>query len=89
MYKRQVYRCFRFCVAPPVGAWIEIVVYKFGFCHGCFVAPPVGAWIEIFMIPLNCVLMMVAPPVGAWIEIADEYSCTLNDIGRSPRGSVD
>ena len=33
-------------VAPPVGAWIEILYDKLTFCNR-MVAPPVGAWIEI------------------------------------------
>ena len=34
-------------VAPPVGAWIEIVVIPRLAAIGVTVAPPVGAWIEI------------------------------------------
>ena len=33
-------------VAPPVGAWIEIVLISFASMPST-VAPPVGAWIEI------------------------------------------
>ena len=33
-------------VAPPVGAWIEIL-YRFWISFNIGVAPPVGAWIEI------------------------------------------
>ena len=57
------------CVAPHVGAWIEISV-KESISAEKEVAPHVGAWIEIKMQLLVWRLqMMVAPHVGAWIEI--------------------
>jgi len=33
-------------VAPPVGAWIEMMIRELTPIRN-FVAPPVGAWIEI------------------------------------------
>jgi len=56
------------CVAPPVGAWIEISVLA-DLRIPAFVAPPVGAWIEIWLRVLRVPQVLVAPPVGAWIEI--------------------
>ena len=48
-------------VAPPVGAWIEIVNwYKSGGLFG--VAPPVGAWIEIFSALQNRHYFLSLPP---------------------------
>ena len=61
--------CADRCVAPLVGAWIEIRKRK-RKCLKCFVAPLVGAWIEIsenLNFPIRSSL--VAPLVGAWIEI--------------------
>ena len=40
---RPTYTCY---VAPLVGAWIEIYIYK-KLRPGFLVAPLVGAWIEI------------------------------------------
>ena len=56
------------CVAPLVGAWIEIVVTS-GKSESLTVAPLVGAWIEISMQEMNLDWVIVAPLVGAWIEI--------------------
>ena len=47
------------CVAPLVGAWIEISIGK------AFV----GAWIEIQGFNVRGCCSLVAPLVGAWIEI--------------------
>ena len=55
-------------VAPPVGAWIEIL-YPLYADFPVKVAPPVGAWIEILGMPIYCNIISVAPPVGAWIEM--------------------
>ena len=57
-----------FLVAPPVGAWIEILNISVILLNA-LVAPPVGAWIEIFYKSCNKKISSVAPPVGAWIEI--------------------
>ena len=40
------------CVAPLVGAWIEIVWYDCFFGYE-YVAPLVGAWIEILLNDLD------------------------------------
>ena len=55
-------------VAPHVGVWIEILVYK---CNGkkFKVAPHVGAWIEMPVSASHTSHSEVAPHVGAWIEI--------------------
>ena len=58
-------------VAPPVGAWIEII--KLQKPQPVIqVAPPVGAWIEIMWQAVSARLQSVAPPVGAWIEICNK-----------------
>ena len=55
-------------VAPLVGAWIEIEIYRIiGEEHS--VAPLVGAWIEITKEWRKGDPKSVAPLVGAWIEI--------------------
>ena len=58
----------RFAVAPPVGAWIEILLLAVPYMYR-YVAPPVGAWIEILLSSCYQNEKAVAPPVGAWIEI--------------------
>ena len=56
------------CVAPLVGAWIEIDGTQAG--NNCvLVAPLVGAWIEIDAVDTLKMLLKVAPLVGAWIEM--------------------
>ena len=56
------------CVAPHVGAWIEITS-SLKSMTGYGVAPHVGAWIEIGLrLDLDRV-RDVAPHVGAWIEM--------------------
>ena len=66
------------CVAPLVGAWIEIMKSALGGII-CTVAPLVGAWIEMYINVCVINRTKVAPLVGAWIEIvtAAAYSCTL------------
>ena len=61
-------------VAPRVGAWIEIMLWKHNHCL-LLVAPRVGAWIEINRCRGGEGAVCVAPRVGAWIEI-------INNIGR-------
>ena len=41
------------CVAPHVGAWIEIIKIE-PEAAAIIVAPHVGAWIEILSAPLSC-----------------------------------
>ena len=59
--KSVISRCsgFGFGVAPPVGAWIEIVVIPRLAAIGVTVAPPVGAWIE-----MNCSSEHIATGYG-------------------------
>ena len=47
-------------VAPPVGAWIEIL-QGYDKHYKSFVAPPVGAWIEISNRKRGRSLALVAP----------------------------
>ena len=56
------------CVAPLVGAWIEICGSVTKYSRNS-VAPLVGAWIEIIMPSVSLPELHVAPLVGAWIEI--------------------
>ena len=56
------------CVAPLVGAWIEIMKSALGGII-CTVAPLVGAWIEMYINVCVINRTKVAPLVGAWIEI--------------------
>ena len=56
------------CVAPLVGAWIEIDMEERVKAAGG-VAPLVGAWIEIRKLANKVRFLAVAPLVGAWIEI--------------------
>ena len=58
----------QYCVAPLVGAWIEILRFKTAN-KKIAVAPLVGAWIEIYAHKRRCRENIVAPLVGAWIEI--------------------
>ena len=59
---------FVHCVAPLVGAWIEIITI--GVLIDCQkVAPLVGAWIEMSTMCVKSQYRCVAPLVGAWIEI--------------------
>ena len=44
--RKKEQKCWRERVAPPVGAWIEILMI-FSIPVPLSVAPPVGAWIEI------------------------------------------
>ena len=67
-YALTQYQKSRKGVAPPVGAWIEIVTFLAFYRDGT-VAPPVGAWIEIAAVITVSAALYVAPPVGAWIEI--------------------
>ncbi len=88
LYKSYYLNLVTFAVAPPVGAWIEII----RACESCakiWVAPPVGAWIEIPVFAYFFVFSSVAPPVGAWIEIDKTSLKNVKGKGRSPRGSVD
>ena len=55
-------------VAPLVGAWIEIVLFRKSSVL-YIVAPLVGAWIEMLQNTLQACDKKVAPLVGAWIEI--------------------
>ena len=57
--------------------------------HHVNVAPLVGAWIEIVIIAGRVIKENVAPLVGAWIEITLEDLVETQEMGRSPRGSVD
>ena len=62
-------KCYcKCCVAPFVGAWIEIVECS-NLTVGKEVAPFVGAWIEITGLNSTDSNLHVAPFVGAWIEI--------------------
>ena len=63
----QVKLCI-FAVAPSRGAWIEIVMDKYGYAN-VYVAPSRGAWIEIENTASNVPVTKVAPSRGAWIEI--------------------
>ena len=63
-------------VAPHVGAWIEMEIYR-GFTEDDVVAPHVGAWIEIWRTRPTPRTSCVAPHVGAWIEIARRLAVTL------------
>ena len=75
-------------VAPLVGAWIEI--QKGGRIPlVVLVAPLAGAWIEILILGLLSGFATVAPLAGAWIEIVNRSGSKLDDVRRSPRGSVD
>ena len=47
LYKSYYLNLVTFAVAPPVGAWIEIVKMGINPVTGYAVAPPVGAWIEM------------------------------------------
>ena len=59
----------KIAVAPPVGAWIEILILSPAYSY-LVVAPLVGAWIEIIAgISSGASSRSVAPLVGAWIEI--------------------
>ena len=58
----------RICVAPLVGAWIEIDCRTDNKTRHK-VAPLVGAWIEIHSLLCTGQSPGVAPLVGAWIEI--------------------
>ncbi len=76
------------CVAPCVGAWIEIGRVPIGN-ESLLVAPCVGAWIEIPVMRYQLSGFLVAPCVGAWIEIADVSADCAETLCRSLRGSVD
>ena len=54
-----------------------------------YVAPLAGAWIEIPCGLSLRRLQNVAPLAGAWIEILFSVVSLIDDISRSPRGSVD
>ena len=57
------------CVAPLVGAWIEMLLASVFTNEKITVAPLVGAWIEISCRNPLFEKQIVAPLVGAWIEI--------------------
>ena len=58
------------CVAPLVGAWIEMFNAVPATPNAITVAPLVGAWIEIYRPPGHPIReLFVAPLVGAWIEM--------------------
>ena len=61
------------CVAPHVGAWIEIYIIPVKH-HARLVAPHVGAWIEMRVLRLASLSPLVAPHVGAWIEIKNQLA---------------
>ena len=50
----------RNCVAPLVGAWIEILTIEMNLTIEEYVAPLVGAWIEIynFIIAVSAILSL-------------------------------
>ena len=75
-------------VAPPAGAWIEILEKGQGIAD-TGVAPPAGAWIEISLAGCDIMILRVAPPAGAWIEMSQMRPSSRRPAGRSPRGSVD
>ena len=64
-------------VAPLVGAWIEITVYRYQLRQHP-VAPLVGAWIEIEWKLGTAALRCVAPLVGAWIEMIASRMSSLS-----------
>ena len=76
------------CVAPLVGAWIEIRLYTSQIRHND-VAPLVGAWIEINQMYEMRNRTSVAPLVGAWIEIVTRFEHDGKCYRRSSCRSVD
>ena len=56
-------------VAPLVGAWIEIYIFRSAPRNLFIVAPLVGAWIEITKYHGAYKGGLVTPFVGVWIEI--------------------
>ena len=77
------------CVAPLVGAWIEIRYLCRCDCGKEIVAPLVGAWIEMARWRIIRQWLFVAPLVGAWIEITESGGGDYTSTGRTPRGCVD
>ena len=67
------------CVAPLVGAWIEISIAKRPY-SAIIVAPLVGAWIEILYVAITSTAKKVAPLVGAWIEITSHIRPKTFDV---------
>ena len=76
------------CVAPLVGAWIEIVC-RHRAAVGYTSLPSWERGLKFPLITTILELTTVAPLVGAWIEMIDETVKAIADQGRSPRGSVD
>ena len=70
--------CWRYKVAPYVGAWIETFNTSISN-EANRVAPYVGAWIETQIYCNLIVRTFVAPYVGAWIEtlLKAQRWCTI------------
>ena len=56
------------CVAPHVGAWIEIS-FVFSVCAIILSHPTWVRGLKFPLVKFSPVLFLVAPHVGAWIEI--------------------
>ena len=77
------------CVAPGLGAWIEIPAGTWTALTGYIVAPGLGAWIEIPKNSTTSSIEKVAPGLGAWIEIGISTRAPRCPKRRSRLGSVD
>ena len=53
------------CVAPHIGAWIEIICESDSLIRRVQVAPHIGAWIEIMLGEELSQQAVVAPHAGA------------------------
>ena len=53
------------------------------------VTPLAGVWIEILGHSGGQAYILVTPLAGVWIEIAINKCADYEDLGHSPRGSVD
>ena len=76
------------CVAPLVGAWIEIILWLPAF----LTLQSLPSWergLKFTQTAIDNVPIFVAPLVGAWIEIYLRVPVSVSVPRRSPRGSVD
>ena len=78
----------RMCVAPLVGARVEIMDAENALSVSYEVAPLVGARVEMLRVPTSRNKDTVAPLVGARVEILYLYVCETKERCRSPRGSA-
>ena len=77
------------CVAPLVGAWIEICINNITSVFSILSLPSRERGLKSCFLSTLFQRLLVAPLVGAWIEIDQASPQFSSDIRRSPRGSVD